>query len=85
MSQVSLHLAAVALGLTPLLLLDYCALHEHRSHSLRLGRLRRRRHPPIVKIRCTPHYMGLTQARPNYIKISTSEMQALWGEPEQEY
>ena len=30
--------------------------------SLRLGH---RRHPPIVKIRCTTNYMGLAQARPS--------------------
>ena len=47
LSQVSLRLAAVALGLTPLLLLDYYTLHEPCLHSLRLGR--RRRCPPIVK------------------------------------
>ena len=34
--------------------------------SLRLGRHRCRRCSPIVKIRCTTHYMGLAQARPNY-------------------
>ena len=56
-----------ALGLTPLLLLDYYTLHEHRSHSLRFERHHHHHHrrPPIVKIRCTPHYMGLAQARPN--------------------
>ena len=36
-----------------------CTLHEHHSHLLRLGRCHRRRCPPIVKIRCTTHYMGL--------------------------
>ena len=68
LSQVSLRLAAVALGLTPLLLLDCNTLHEPCSHMLRLRRRhcrRRRRRPAIVKIRCTPHYMGLAQACPN--------------------
>ena len=38
-------------------------LHEPCSHSLRLGH---HHCPSIVKIRCTPHYMGLAQARPSY-------------------
>ena len=60
LSHVSLCLAAVALSLTPLLLLDYYTLHEHRWHSLGFRCRRCRCHPPIVKICCTPHYMGLT-------------------------
>ena len=59
--------------------LVYYTLHGARSHLLRLGR--RRHCPPIVKIRCTTHNMGLApnnRSEPEQVPHLSNDVSAIY-------